>query len=383
MIAILLGGCVTPRVQWIEAPGRKLPAGPYSMLVGPGSAIVAWRDFKGRAATVEWRADDGKVGSAQATYDGDLGNALLTSLPVGPVIHYRVMIHGEEMAAGSLRVGTAPGQTKFRFAVFGDTRTNHQVHRAVIEVLAREDIDFYLHTGDMVERGGRDDLWTTFFQIERELMEKAPIIPAIGNHDLGNRGYYSKYFFLDKWSNGRSYFVTDWGNVRLVSLDVTIVCEKRCAQYEFVRQALEDGAAKGKLMVLFLHNPPYSSGAHGSDLQLREVLSKLAKTYGVELVVTGHDHDYERTKPIDGTTYLVSGSAGAPILAVSPQAFTAKARTEPHYVLVDVDGDKLTIRAINLRGEVFDSTVIPANPPGGPVANDPNASTTEKAGVAP
>ncbi|HEY4180028.1 MAG TPA: metallophosphoesterase [Kofleriaceae bacterium] len=375
---------MTPRAQWTEAPGRKLPAGPYSMLVGPGTVLVAWRDLKERSATVTWTSDDGKTGTATARYDGDLGSVVLKDVPAGPLIHYRVMMHGEEMAAGVLRAGTAPGQTKFRFAVFGDTRTNHQVHRAVIEALVKEDIDFYLHTGDMVERGGRDDLWTTFFQIERELMEKAPIVPAIGNHDLGNRGYYTKYFFLDKWSNGRSYFVTDWGNVRFVSLDVTIVCEKRCAQYEFVRQALEDGASQGKLMVLFMHNPPYSSGAHGSDLQLRAVLSKLCKTYGVELVVTGHDHDYERTKPIDGTTYVVSGSAGAPILAVNPHPFTAAARTEPHYVLIDVDGDKLSLRAINLRGEVFDSTVIPNNPPGGPVAVDPHAWTTEKAAaVAP
>jgi Calcineurin-like phosphoesterase len=193
-------------------------------------------------------------------------------------------------------------------------------------------------------------------------------LPAIGNHDLGNRGYYNRFFFLDRRTKGNRYFITDWGNLRLVALDLDIVCESRCAQYEFVRKALEEGAAANKLMVMFLHYPPYSSGAHGSNLELRAVMSRLAKTYGVELVITGHDHDYERTKSIDGTTYIVSGSAGAPILPIRPHDFTAAARTEPHYVLVDVDGDQLSIRAVNLNGEVFDSVVIPANPPGGPPA---------------
>ena len=91
---------------------------------------------------------------------------------------------------------------------------------------------------------------------------------------------------------------------------------------------------------------------------------RLLYEHGVEIVVNGHDHDYERTNPIDGTTYIVSGSAGAPIREVKPHAFSATVRTEPHYVLIDVEKDRLFLRAVNLAGNTFDSTVIPANPPG-------------------
>ncbi len=366
LVILALAACAGGQREWEEPTVHLLLTGPYVLITGPTAAIVAFRYRGGGKGTVEWTAGTGERGTQTARRDGDLYGATLTDIPRGPVITYQVKVDGKVAGAGSFRVGTAPGQTAVRFAVFGDTRTNHQVHRAVIDAVAKETIDFYLHTGDMVERGGKSDQWITFFQIERPLMEKAPILPSIGNHDLGNRGYYTRHFFLDEWTFGNSYFVTDWGNVRLIALDVTIVCEERCQQYEFVRKALADGAAAGKLMVMFLHYPPYSSGAHGSDLVLRGVLGKLAKTYGVELVVTGHDHDYERTKPMDGTTYIVSGSAGAPIRPIAPQSFTAEARTEPHYVLVDVDGDKLSIRAINLRGEVFDSASIPQNPPGGP-----------------
>jgi acid phosphatase type 7 len=362
-IALVVAACAAAAPEWEESERQALIVGPYVMLVGEGDALVAFRHFGRVVPTVEWEAASGQRGSVAAARDGDLYSAVLRDLPSGERVTYRIMIGGKEVARGSCRGQPGPDQPKFRFAAFGDTRTNHQVHRAVVDSLAREDIDFFLHTGDMVERGGKPEQWTTFFQIERELMAKAAIIPAIGNHDLGNRGYYERYFFLDQWSNGRSFFVTDWGNLRVVSLDVTIICERRCAQYRFVEKALAEGAAANKLMVMFLHNPPYSSGAHGSNLVLREVVQGLTRKYGVELVITGHDHNYERTKSIDGTTFMVSGSAGAPIRPVLPQDFTAAARTEPHYVLVDADARFLAVRAVNLRGEVFDDVLIPDTPP--------------------
>jgi 3',5'-cyclic AMP phosphodiesterase CpdA len=229
--------------------------------------------------------------------------------------------------------------------------------------MANERIDFIVHTGDMVEFGGKKDQWETFFRIERPVLRKAPILPAIGNHDVSGRNYYDRYFLIDAWAGGERYFVTDWGNLRLVAIDVGIECTRGCTQYGFVRKALEEGARDGKLMVIFLHYPPFSSGWHGSDRRVQEPVTELARTFGVELVVAGHDHNYERTKPIDGTTYIVTGSAGAPIRPVNPQSFTAHARTEPHYVLVDVERDRLLLRSVNLRGETFDSAVIVQNPP--------------------
>lgn len=372
--------------QWEDSKSYLLMTGPYVVLTGPQRAMIGFRIGGSSEAVVEWTAASGAHGTQLASRDDDFYTAALDGLPRGPLITYQVKIANAVMGEGTFRVGPAPGETKVRFAVFGDTRTNHQVHRAVIEPLAREKLDFYLHTGDMVERGGKDDLWITFFQIERPLMMKTPIFPAIGNHDLGNRGYYVNHFFLDRWNDDKDYYAYDWGNVRLIALDVGIVCKRQCEQYEFVERKLAEGAKNGMIMILFMHNPPYSSGAHGSDLQLQPVIKELAKTYGVELVVTGHDHDYERSRSIDGTTYIVSGSAGAPIRPIRPQSYTAAARTEPHYVLVDVDGDTLSVRAVNLRNEVFDHVTIPLNPPGGrvtppvdsaPPAGDPKNPITD------
>ena len=98
---------------------------------------------------------------------------------------------------------------------------------------------------------------------------------------------------------------------------------------------------------------------------MREVVGELAPRFGVELVLAGHDHDYERTKPVDGVTYIVAASAGATIRKLSPSSFSEVLRTEPHFVLFDVDRGSLVGRVINLQGDTFDSFVIPPNAPRG------------------
>jgi hypothetical protein len=98
-------------------------------------------------------------------------------------------------------------------------------------------------------------------------------------------------------------------------------------------------------------------------MEMREVIGELGPRFGVELVLAGHDHDYERTKPIDGVTYMVAASAGATIRKLSPNTFTEVLRTEPHFVLFDVERGSLAGRTINRAGETFDSFVIPPSAP--------------------
>lgn len=375
LFALLAAGCGVgpgPLPGSLDAESSSpLITGPYVLLGGPDRAFVAFKAAASSAPVVRWKAETGESGVVRAARRLDMFYAELTDLPRGPEIDYTVQLAGGESERGSFRVGTGPGEDSFRFVAFGDTRTGHSVHRSVIEAIAREKVDFAVHTGDMVERGGKKNQWDNFFQIERPLLRKMPILPSIGNHDASGRFYYKRYFLLDLWTGGRRYFTTDWGNLRLVAVDGGIECRTGCEQYDFLRKALAEGAAEGKLLVVFLHFPPYSSGNHGSIMEVREPIAELARRYGVELVITGHDHNYERTLAIDGTTYLVSGSAGAPIRPVNPQWFTAHARTEPHYVLIDVDRERMTLRAINLRGETFDTYVIEPNPPRKPLAGVP------------
>jgi predicted MPP superfamily phosphohydrolase len=363
-ISVLLLACGPPTPAtspWEANESSLLTTGPYILLGEAGVAYVAFKSPDSDQPIVEWAAGtsdaDSQVVRVPAVQIGNLFVATLEALPGGEVIRYRVVTKRGSTEFQSFRVDVGSDES-IEFAAFGDTRTGHSVHRAVIEAMNREDIDFVIHTGDMVANGGRDAEWDQFFQIERPLLSHVPILPSIGNHDMSARNNYQHYFLQNLWAKGRRYYSKDWGNLRIIAVDGGIECKEGCDQFQFVENALREAAKKNMLVILFLHYPPFSSGKHGSNLGVQEPITDLAKRYGVELVIGGHDHNYERTKPIDGTTYLVSGSAGAPIRAVDPQWFTAHARTEPHFVLLKVENQRIILRAVNLRGETFDTTVI-------------------------
>ncbi len=351
---------------WEEPKAGLFATGPYIVVGDNQEAHIAFSAELQEAPIATWwrkGADaDAFKQSVRARKVGDLWVAMLSDLPRGPELSYQIQSTLGTTPVYDFRIGVPPKQP-FRFAAFGDTRTGHEVHRSVVEAVARERVAFVVHTGDMVERGGKREQWRRFFQIERPLLVDTPIVPAVGNHDIGSRHYFRHYFLHRLWAQNRRYFARDWGNVRVVIMDGGIECRDGCQQYAVVRRLLAEGSKQGKFLVMMLHYPPYSSGTHGSHLGVQKPIRQLSRRYGVELVIAGHDHHYERSKPVDGTTYIVSGSAGAPIRPVDPEPFSAVVRTEPHYVLVDVETDRLILRAVNLRGDTFDTTVIGPVPP--------------------
>ncbi len=359
--------------QWESPEQSPFARGPYLLRTKPGSMSVVIKAKLDQPPTVEWWGASGRsdraVGSSPKNASFELVDdqwvTTLTPLEVGRWYGYRVSSGSHTTEPEVFKAGHKRDGTPFRFGAFGDTRTGHKVHRAVVDALAREHIDFILHTGDMVDVGGLEEQWDLFFQIERPLIRKVPIFPTVGNHDMSAKDFYGTVFLMEDIADGVKYYTQDWGNLRIVAVDSGIECRTGCTQNIYARRALSEGAAKGMLMIIFLHHPPYSSGAHGSNKRLQVAVGELAELYGVELVMAGHDHDYERTKSINGTTYVVASAAGAPIRPVSPNSWTAAVRTEPHYALIDVYKDRMALRAINLEGETFDEVVLTDSPPKG------------------
>lgn len=109
--------------------------------------------------------------------------------------------------------------------------------------------------------------------------------------------------------------------------------------------------------IVFVHRPPYSAGYQGSDPGVREPLVPLLRRHGVQLVLSGHDHDYQRSLPLQGTTYVVSG-AGADTRRTGKADFTAYSAAVNHFVDVAVYDDHLVLRAIEHFGRTFDGVHI-------------------------
>jgi hypothetical protein len=94
-------------------------------------------------------------------------------------------------------------------------------------------------------------------------------------------------------------------------------------------------------------------------MRLRELLAPIFERRHVQLVLTGHDHHYERMKPQQGVHYVVTGGGGRGTYATGASGFTAFSESVIHYVFLEVGVDELVLHAIDALGIEFDSVVVP------------------------
>jgi predicted phosphodiesterase len=240
----------------------------------------------------------------------------------------------------------------FTFAVYGDTRTQHDVHRQVVERILVAAPDFALHTGDLVADGSDPGQWDTFFEIERDLLARTPLFPTLGNHE-GNSPLYFERFDLP--GNGR-WYTFDYGNARFVCLEIDGFADfsPGSEQYAWLEETL--AANTQPWLFVFFHEPPYTSAEKaGYESSLRQTVVPLFEQYGVDVVFSGHKHDYERNE-VNGITYVVTGGGGAPLYPMQEREPTQAAfAMEYHFVLVRIEGDHLEATVISLDGEVLDT----------------------------
>ena len=106
-----------------------------------------------------------------------------------------------------------------------------------------------------------------------------------------------------------------------------------------------------------MHHPPYSAGYQGSAKDVRQEFSPLFERHGVQLVLSGHEHDYQRTEEINGVTYLVSG-AGAGTRRTGNRSYTAYSTSTMNFVDLNVFEDRIVMRAVDHEFMVFDEFTL-------------------------
>ena len=187
---------------------------------------------------------------------------------------------------------------------------------------------------------------------------------AIGNHDsalhFSDEGLDAIEAELELLGTPGRYYTTSHGPVDFFYLDSSVpglYGPRASEQLEWLDDALASSANQWK--VVALHHPPYSSGVHGSTPGAQERLVPLLSRHHVDLVLSGHDHDYERVEPQDGVTYVVSGG-GCKTTRVGRSAFTAVAERTLHFLHVDVVDDRLTGTCIREDGTVADRFTLRA-----------------------
>ena len=376
-----------------------LVRGPYLQQPTERSMVVVWATREAGPAEVRYGASAGTARTAvpatsrlvAATQTG-LGFAYyqhvapVTGLAAATTYAYQPFVSGAAVTTeASFTTAPRTGSGAISFIAFGDSGTGSAEQRQLGALMSKDTFDFAMHVGDIVygNAGGTGDAtYATYqsylFDIYSWLPWKA-FVPVEGNHDSrpsnGDGRAYLDLFELPR--NGATpsfpehaerYYSFDYGPVHFVGLDTEFTFLDPARQAEQLRWLAADLTSTTQpWRVVFLHRAPYSSGGeHGSSPDVRAAFGPVFERYGVDLVLAGHEHNYERTVPIRESTtttdravpYVVTGAGGAPLYASGTSSWTAFSAARHEYVKIAVDTCTLTLNTIGLDGAVFDSNRI-------------------------
>ena len=250
-------------------------------------------------------------------------------------------------------------QDSVRFAAIGDTGTGERAQYDVGQQLAKSravfPFEFVVMMGDNMYGSERPQDYVRKFELPYKSLLDAKVMfyASLGNHDDPNQRFYKPFNM-----NGERYYTFKKGNpgVRFFALDSNYMSRD---QLEWLAKELANSDSPWK--IAYFHHPLYSSGGrHGSEVDLRTQLEPLFLKHGVNLVLQGHEHFYERLRPQKGIYYFtVGGSAKLRAGDIQKTAMTEFGFDSDYsYMLVEIAGDVMHFQTLSRSGKRVDSGSI-------------------------
>ncbi len=254
---------------------------------------------------------------------------------------------------------SAKNDLLLRFVSVSDTGTGEKTQYAVAKAMNtyhnQNPYDLVILAGDNIYTNGEmEKIGDVFERPYAPLLKQGVKFQAcLGNHDIrtANGDLQVKYPHFNM--SGRHYtFRRD--QMQFFVLDTNVNADWK-NQLVWLEQELSHSDAHWKVVVG--HHPVYASGVYGSNPTFIKTLSPLFAKYGVQLYINGHEHHYERTRSINGTTYLISG-AGADTRPVGRSEWTEYSASKLSFAAYELYADRIEISGIGTDNRVFDRGVI-------------------------
>ena len=303
-----------------------LTRGPYLQLATPTSMVVRWRTSTAVVGRVEFGPSPGVVtGAAQEAVARTEHEVRLTGLTPETQYYYSIGTPTTRLAGDhtfTFKTPPPPGAERpTRVWVLGDSGTANAGARAVRDAYAAftsRSTDLWLMLGDNAYNDGLDhEYQAAVFDMYPAMLRSTVLWPAFGNHDgygsdaASNTGPYFDIFTLPVSgeaggvaSGTEAYYSFDYANIHFVCLESFET--NRSPGGPMLTWLQRDLAANTRpWVVVFFHHPPYSKGSHDSDreielIEMRQNALPLLEQFGVDLVLAGHSHAYERSFLLDG-----------------------------------------------------------------------------------
>lgn len=335
-----------------------LDRAPYLQNVTSTEATVLWQTKTAAPAQISWGLPGARAWKSLELVAASVHRARLTALKPNTLYRYQIAGSG---AQGQFTTAPQISQTtRFRFAAWGDSGVGEAGQKQLAARITKDAPAFLVHTGDLVyPRGAWSDYDPKFFQIYAPILKDAPFYGCIGNHDNLTQKAAPWLANFELPRNGprgpmpeRNYSFR-WGNAQFWVLDGNATGAEMKTIAAWLRAGIGQSGATWKFAVF--HQPPYSSGLHGGYSATRKYYAPVLES-GIDVVLSGHDHDYERFAPKGSATYIVTGAGGAPRYPKShPDATSAFYDNKNwSFSAFTVDGSHLKCQQIAASGKVLD-----------------------------
>ena len=258
---------------------------------------------------------------------------------------------------------TAHPDAEVVFAFVGDSRGGYDVWQQMIGQLVQRTPDLVLFSGDAVTLGITQYEWEDFFARAEPLFATVPVIAANGNHEDNAINYYSQMALPGDQQN----FGLDYGFAHITVGNDTPDDPAALTGAFHDALAADFTASDAARWKLFMHHQPIFSAStkHGSSLTLQQAWQPLIDQHHIDLVLNGHDHDYEVSKPMVGmdvktgpdaqtaTVYVVAGGAGAELYPNGNQFWTQYSESTYSAAIDHVRRDQLTLDSFHPDGSAI------------------------------
>ncbi len=425
------------------ASAADLERSAYLQSATSSSIVVVWTTQASSSGAVEFGLAPGALDERRdSASSGTQHEVHLTGLSPSTRYYYRVLgdeapLEGGDDEHSFVTPPPEGSRTKLRAWIVGDSGTGGaaqgRVRDAMLEHVGDHLPQLYLHLGDMAYTDGTYAEFTeNFYAPYASILRRVPVWPTLGNHeghssDSGTQSgpYYGGYVLPTAGEAGglpsgtEAYYAFDYANAHFVVLD-SHDSPRGAGSPMLVWLQNDLASTDQEWIIAYWHHPPYTKGSHDSDTEgalvdMRENALPILEAGGVDLVLGGHSHIYERTFLLDGAydtpsvagagvldandgrplgdgpymkapgvsshegaVYVVAGHGGAGVSQDAEHPLMAFAEVANGSCILDVQNNTLTLFNLRDDGEITDRVAIVKGD--GVVVADPDGGETLTAG---
>ncbi|GBD92033.1 alkaline phosphatase precursor [bacterium BMS3Abin04] len=355
----ILSSCKTQ----VENPFVK---GPYLQDMKKTEMTIVWESDTTYTGTVFYDKGKNLNMTAKTNDAAKIQKVILKNLDPETEYTYKAEVNGYKSKEYTFRTAVKDSDP-FTFAAYGDNKNGPFHHKKIVDLILSYHPLFVANNGDLVERGYVYEQWKKlFFDPAHDMMAEIPLVPAIGNHEE-NAEYYYNYFCLPENKAWYSFDVSD-AHFVIVNTEEPFLFGSD-EQINWLKRDLANNKSTWKFV--FEHIPPFTSGGNyysNERVRVKNLLHPIYEKYNVDMVISGHDHHYERSKPIGSknsnhaVAYIVGGNGGTPMRYIGVRRqFSLVASRTFGFALISIDGKKMNFKEISINNKIIDEFTLDKN----------------------